>query len=395
MQLFRLAGRVVLRHRGLLALYVVMLAAFGWLMASYVGDGSDAYETVRPTVAVVDRDGSALSGALADFAAEAGELVELPDTTYALQDAAAKDLANYVLVIPAGYDEALVAAARSGDAMPALECVVSYRDARGALADERVRAYAQQLYALLSETELSVEEAVTCADEARAAEGARLEVGVVEAAGAGDGLPLDYLVFMQFSTYALFGGTAILISCGLRSLGRDQPVAGRLMAAPVSDAAHGGQLALACAGVGLAVWAAFAVLGALWCAGSLAGCDLRLALLAQAPLLALACVGAAYGYLLWGLGASGDLAHAAGNIGSMVLSFLGGTWVQQANMGAAVTAVARLTPIWWAIHAMGEVYAADALTGGLVASVAAQSGLVALFAVAITAAGGALSRARR
>ena len=103
MQLFRLAGHVVLRHRGLLALYVVMLGAFGWLMASYVGTGSSSYEAARPTIAVIDRDGSAVSEALSDYAAETGELVELPDTAYALQDAAAKDLANYVLVIPEGH----------------------------------------------------------------------------------------------------------------------------------------------------------------------------------------------------------------------------------------------------------------------------------------------------
>ena len=105
-------------------------------------------------------------------------------------------------------------------------------------------------------------------------------------------------------------------------------------------------------------------------------------------------MGSAYGYLLWGLGATGDLAHAAGNMGSMVLTFLGGTWVQQASMGAAVTAVARLTPIWWVIHAMGAVYAADGLTGELAASVLAQSAIVALFAVATAAVGTALARAR-
>lgn len=393
MQLFRLAGRVVLRHRGLLALYVVMFGAFGWLMASYVGTDSSAYEAARPTVAVIDRDGSAVSEALADYAAETGELVELPDTAYALQDAAAKDLANYVLVIPEGYGKELEAAARRGAEMPALECVVSYSDERGSLADQRVRAYVQQLYALLAETGLSAEEAVTCADQARASEGAQLKVGVI-ASGETTAMPTDYLVFMQFSTYALFGGTAILIACGLRSLGRDQPVTARLLAAPVSDSARGAQLALACLGIGLAVWAAMGLLGTLWCAGSLMGSDVRIVLLAQVPLLALACVGAAYGYLLWGLGATGDLAHAAGNMGSMVLTFLGGTWVQQTSMGAAVTAVARLTPIWWVIHAMSAVYAADGLTGELVASVLAQSAIVALFAVAIAVAGTALARAR-
>ena len=76
------------------------------------------------------------------------------------------------------------------------------------------------------------------------------------------------------------------------------------------------------------------------------------------------------------------------------MTFLGGTWVSQASMGAAVTAVARLTPIWWVIHALSEVYAATETTGELVISVAAQTGLVLLFAAAIAVAGAAIARAR-
>lgn len=75
---------------------------------------------------------------------------------------------------------------------------------------------------------------------------------------------------------------------GLRSLARDRPVHARLSAAGVSDAAREAQLALACAGVGVAVWAAMAALGAIWCAPALAGVDVALA---QVPLLALGFVG--------------------------------------------------------------------------------------------------------
>ncbi len=93
-------------------------------------------------------------------------------------------------------------------------------------------------------------------------------------------------------------------------------------AAGIPDASREAQQALACLGIGTAVWAAMGVLGVLWCSGSLGGSDPMLIALAQVPLLALACVGAAYGYLLWGLGAKGDAVHAAGNMGSMVLTFL-------------------------------------------------------------------------
>ncbi len=181
---------------------------------------------------------------------------------------------------------------------------------------------------------------------------------------------------------------------GLRSLARDRPVHARLSAAGVSDAAREAQLALACAGVGVAVWAAMAALGAIWCAPALAGVDVALVALAQVTPLALGFVGAAYGYLLWSLGATGDLAHAAGNMCSMVLTFLGGTWVSQATMGAAITAVARLTPIWWVVHAFGDVFSSSGTTGELVGSVMAQTGLVLLFAAAIAAAGTAIARTR-
>lgn len=389
MHVFRLAGRVVLRHRLLILIYVGMIACLGFLMASSVGGRATSYVAARPTVAVIDRDGSELSRAIAEAALADGERVELPDTAYALQDAAAKGLASYVLVIPEGYGEKLMAAAREAGPMPALETVTSYRETSAILMDQRVRSYAQQLFALLSQTDATTGEAVAWTGEAR---GARAEVNLIETETTG--LPTGYLVFMQFSTYALFGGVGILVATGLRSLGREQPTRQRLLAAPIGTAAWGAQVVLVCVAVGVFVWAVLGALGWLWCREDLTGVDPTLVLLAQLPLLALSLVGAAFGYLLWELGSGGEVVHAAGNIGSMVLTFLGGTWVQQANMGTVVAAVGRLTPIWWVVSALTRVYTAPAVSGALVAEVAGSCGLVLLFAVAIAVAGAAIGRAR-
>lgn len=389
MRVFRVVGRMVLRHRYLVLLYVVMLACFGFLMAGSVGGTAGSYVEARPTVAVIDRDGSAVSRAVAEVALSGGKQVELPDTAYALQDAAAKGLASYVLVIPEGYGDALVAAAREGGEPPALETVTSYQETSAVLMDERVRGCAQQIFALLSETDASVEEAVAWSEEARTS---GTEVSLIETEATG--IPVSYLVFMQFSTYALFGSVGILVASGLRSLGRDQAARQRLLVAPVGTAAWGAQVVLACLAVGVFVWAALGVLGMLWCRDDLAGVDANLVLLAQLPLLALALVGAAFGYLLWELGASSDVTHAAGNIGSMVLTFLGGTWVQQASMGAAVAAVGRATPVWWVVSALARVYEATALTTNLMTEVAASCGVVLLFAAAIAVAGAAIGQAR-
>ena len=389
MHVFRLTGRVILRHRVLILIYVGMIACLGFLMAPSVGVRAEGYVGARPTVAVIDRDGSELSRAIAEVARADGEQVELPDTAYALQDAAAKGLASYVLVIPEGYGDELTAAAREGAAMPALETVTSYQETSAILMDQRVRTYAQQLFALLAQADASTEEAVAWADEAR---DARAEVDLIETETTG--LPTSSLVFMQFSTYALFGGVGILVATGLRSLGREQPTRQRLLAAPIGTAAWGAQVVLACVAVGVFVWAVLGALGLIWCRGDLAGVDPALVLLAQLPLLALSLVGAAFGYLLWELGSNGELVHAAGNIGSMLLTFLGGAWVQQASMGAVVAAVGRLTPIWWVVSALTRVYTAPAVSGALVAEVAGSCGLVLLFAVAIAVAGAAIGRAR-
>lgn len=389
MHVFRLVGRVILRHRSLILLYVGMLACTGILMASSVGGPSDGYEPASPSVAVIDRDASELSRAVAGFALEGAEEVTLPDTAHALQDAAAKNLADYVLVIPEGYGEALVAAARGGAEMPALESVTSYREASAALMDERVRSFAQQLYALLSETDASVGEALDVAARAR---GSGVEVSLIDAGVTG--IPVSYLVYMQFSTYALFGGVGILVASGLRSLGRDQAARQRLLVAPLGAASWGAQAALACVVVSVFVWAAMGAVGWLWCRGDLAGVDPGLVLLAQLPLLALALVGASFGYLLWELGSSGEVIHAAGNIGSMVLTFLGGTWVQQASMGAAVAAAGRLTPIWWVVSALGRIYGSPSMSASLVGEVAGSCGLVLLFALTMSVAAAAVGDAR-
>lgn len=389
MHVFRLVGRVILRHRYLVLLYVGMLACLGFLMAASVGGASEGYEQTRPTVAVIDRDGSVVSHAIADVALEGGEEVTLPDTPYALQDAAAKDLASYVLLIPEGYGNALEAAARGEGEMPALETVTSYRETSAILMDERVRASAQQLYALLAETGAGAEEAVAWAAETG---GARSEVSLIETETTG--LPLSYLVYMQFSTYALLGGVGILVASGLTGLGRDRAARERVLVAPLRTASWGLQVMLACVFTGAFVWALLGALGWLFCRADLTGVDGELVLLAQLPLLALALVGSAFGYLLWELGSSSEAIHAAGNIGSMVMTFLGGTWIQQASMGTAVAAMGRLTPVWWVIDALGRVYVAPGMSGALVAEVLGACGLVLFFAVALAVAGVAVGRAR-
>lgn len=390
MPVLKIAVRLISEHRVLFAVYVLLFSVVGAFAAGSLGPVSASYETARPVVAIVDRDGSTVSRALAEHVASASEVTDLADSTRALQEAAAKNYANYVLVIPAGYGEALIDAARAGAAAPDLECVVSYTSASGSLMDERVRGYAQELYAMAAASpSASAEELVELVN---AAQGAGTSVEVVDTETPG--LPVTYLVYCQFALYALFGGIAAIVGVGLADL-RLPEVRQRIGAAPVASSAFDGQIAGAIALCGIAVWGINAAVGVALYAGELVRVPATLTALMLVILLALMLVGMAFGFLIWQLGVRRELVHALVNISAMIISFLAGTWVPLANMSAEVLAVARFTPGYWAVSAMGELVRATGVTGELVATVVANAGIVALFALAVAAAGLAVGRARR
>ena len=390
MPVLKIAVRLISEHRVLFAVYVLLFSVVGAFAAGSLGPVSASYETARPVVAIVDRDGSTVSRALAEHVASASEVTDLADSTRALQEAAAKNYANYVLVIPAGYGEALIDAARAGAAAPDLECVVSYTSASGSLMDERVRGYAQELYAMAAASpSASAEELVELVN---AAQGAGTSVEIVDTETPG--LPVTYLVYCQFALYALFGGIAAIVGVGFADL-RLPEVRQRIGAAPVASSAFDGQIAGAIALCGIAVWGINAAVGVALYAGELVRVPAALTALMLVILLALMLVGMAFGFLIWQLGVRRELVHALVNISAMIISFLAGTWVPLANMSPEVLAVARFTPGYWAVSAMGELVRATGVTGELVATVVGNAGIVALFALAVAAAGLAVGRARR
>lgn len=151
MNVFKLAVTIIARHWSYLLIYTLALGCMAILGSGAIeAPQASEFSNDAPKVAVVDRDGSELSAALKDFALKDAVEVHVEDSTFALQDAAAKDLASYVLIIPEGFQEGLVEAAHSGADAPTLETVVSYQGARGALMDQRVKAYVQSLYGFAS-----------------------------------------------------------------------------------------------------------------------------------------------------------------------------------------------------------------------------------------------------
>lgn len=390
MNVFKLALRVAMRHWSYLVIYLMAIGGM-----ALVGSGAiqvaatDEFHEDAPKIAVIDRDRSELSAALSDFAQRDAVAVEVEDSAFGLQDAAAKDLASYVLIIPEGFERGLVGAAREGDEAPALETVVSYQSARGSLANERVTSYAQALYGFAA-----VDPAASMGDIAARADAACADETPVDfVAVESQGIPARYLNYAAFSAYALFAASAIFLAVGLAPLQR-LSVRRRLVAGPVPSARYGAQVLLACLVFSLLIWVILSVAGIVLVNPLAEGASAVGVVVVVAAQLAFALVGGAVGFLLWQLGASETAANGVGNILGLVCSFFSGVWIPLSIMGETVRAAAAFTPFFWATSAMTLVAEAPSVTSEVLAQAAGEIGITVLWAVVIGVLAVALGRIR-
>ena len=136
MQVFKTAIKTVLRHPMYLIVYAGFLSMMGVFIASgltFGGTNDSEFSPYETKFAVIDRDGSALSDGLAAYLREQGIEVPIEDSQMALQDAVAKGQSSYILIVPEGFGDAFVEAARTGDELPTLETVYSFYSTEGSL----------------------------------------------------------------------------------------------------------------------------------------------------------------------------------------------------------------------------------------------------------------------
>lgn len=240
MNVFKLAVRAMARHWNYLLIYTVAFGAMALLGSGAIEvPQADGFSNDTPKVAAIDRDNSEISAALVDFALKDAVEVSVDDSTFALQDAAAKDSASYVLIIPEGFEADLLAAAREGGEAPALDTVISYPGSRGALMDQRVKAYAQSLYGFAA-TDASASASEVASEATRAfSDETPAEMLPVDSTG----YSAKYLNYAPFSTYGLFASASIFIAVGLASLRRPE-VRRRLISGPVPSGSYGLQVGL-------------------------------------------------------------------------------------------------------------------------------------------------------
>ena len=396
MSTFRNALRVAWRHPVYLVSYLAIVSLMGVLVGRLVADQAAAapssYEPVRASVAVVDEDGSDLSRAFASWAGGRFDLVET-DGTQEVQDALARSLVDCVLVLPQGFGQELLDAARAGDDLPGVQATYGTDVQTGVLAAQEASQWASlagSAAALEPDAGASV-----VGELATQAMGQRADVATLTSADAGDArTAAGATTYFNFSAYPIMSSVVVTVGLVL-SVFSESEVRRRQGCAPVSPARLDASLLGGCLVLALGAWAWTSVLGLAVFADELSGvpaANLALLLVAQ---LAISLTPLSLAFALSRLGLREQGLNAAGNIGGMVLTFLGGAWVPLSLMGEEVRTVAHFVPTYWVSDAVATLLGTGALTASDLARVGTDIGVATLFAVAIAALGLALSRARR
>lgn len=396
MSTFRSALRVAWRHPVYLVSYLAILSLMSVLVGRLVADQAAAapssYEPVRASVAVVDEDGSDLSRALASWAGGRFELVET-NGAQEVQDALARSLVDCVLVLPQGFGQELLDAARTGDDLPNVQATYGADVQTGVLAAQE----ASQWVSLAGSAAVLEPDAGAYAvgELATQAMGQRADVATLTSADAGDvRTTAGATTYFNFSAYPIMSSVVVTVGLVL-SVFSESEVRRRQGCAPVSPARLDASLLGGCLVLALGAWAWTSVLGLAVFADELSNvpaANLALLLVAQ---LAISLTPLSLAFMLSRLGLREQGLNAAGNIGGMVLTFLGGAWVPLSLMSEEVRAVAHFVPTYWVSDAVTTLLGASALTASDLARVGTDIGVATLFAVAIAALGLALSRARR
>ncbi|NEG89334.1 ABC transporter permease [Bifidobacterium aerophilum] len=140
--------RVLLAHRTYIIIYLVLMGVMMFTLSwSQITDANrpvvDTYEPAKVNVAVVDRDGNRgdIAESLRDYLSESATLVDLHDDAESLQQAVASNWTDLIVIIPSGYADRFLAAARSGDDMPQVETVTSYTSGAGTIGGMNVNGF--------------------------------------------------------------------------------------------------------------------------------------------------------------------------------------------------------------------------------------------------------------
>ena len=410
MHVYRTALRAFFRHPAYLVIYVGLVSLMGVFIGNAVGAAESGQAELAPThVALVNRetpangqgtragknasegeDAGALSAGLEDYLASSGTVKRIEDSQRAMQDALMSEDAMTLVIIPEGFTEDFLAAARSqagsGSAQtPRIETSPSFVNGAGHVADSRIDEYLAmaRLFAL-AEPQASPARIAELASEAVAASSPVAFLGEDTPANPGRALR----TYLEFAAYPLTLAIGVLSAIIVAAF-RRQDIRSRNTASPWRPTSVHLALAAACLTVATLTWAVVLGLGAGVFREGLSALGWPAFCASAAALYAFCLVPLALGFAMGLFTSSEALINGVVNIFGLASSFLSGAWAPLETAGEPIVTIAHFVP---AYYYMAALEGALDHGGPDWAALAANAGVICLFAGAFIAVGLAVAR---
>lgn len=370
MQVYKCFLKIVRRFLPMILMY------FGIFLALVIAfsnvpqpQGMQTFEGAEVKLTVIDHDNSQTSETLRNLLYSRHEEVDLPDGAEKLQDALYDRSTEYILIIPAGYEQALM----DGGGM-LLETVQLPDSYSGTYVDHLVESYVSAVRAYIN-AGTALPDALSMAMDDMA-----VQVDVAFATGNAQASAQPDKVF-YFYNYLVYSLMLMLIFglCPVLMVFREKPLAMRMDSSALPLARKNVELGLGAATLALVCFGMIIGVGFLmYGSGMLIGNSAAGILNAACFLL----VSTAMAFFIGQVSTSGNVLSALANVTGLSLCFLGGVFVPLEFMGTAMQNVAKFTPTYWYVTALDHVYE----SGSVTPEVWQGMGMQLLFAVAFFAA---------
>lgn len=320
-------------------LYFGIFLALMFLMSFAATDSNKKqYETYSLNISVIDLDHSTASKEFTDYLDSMHELVPMEDDGEMIQDSLYYQKVSYVLTIPKGFEESLLA----GKSKNLVESSKRLDSAQGFFIDEQVDQYLKTLRIYLSSGDSIKEASKKTFDSAKNCEDVT-SLSFNKEDHHSNTMMFFYFQYMPYILIAtlILGLSPILITF------RKKDLKNRLDCSSLHHMDKTLQISLGCIIFSLLIWILFILIGRI-AFGSAMFSKNGLLLILNSFVFLLICM--AIALLVSTFSPNGNVLNMITNVVSLGMCFFCGIFVPQYMLGEQVLAVGRFLPAYWYIQ---------------------------------------------
>lgn len=384
MQVFKLFLKVCRKHITSICIYIGLYAVLLSLVSTSTQKTMDDHFSMYAVdIAVIDQDNSEAAKALTAYLDSMHNLKEMEDDPVTIQDYTYYRFVQYILIIPEGFEEKLLA----GETENLLENVRIPGSVKGVFLDNQVDVFVKQMQLYLAGGfELS-----EAADEVLAALSQGKEVEVLQFEGEKNSSNPAVIYFFQYLPYIYI----LILLCGLAPIlliVNKKQVLDRTICSSLTLWQRNFQMALGSAMYSIFVYLVFFALGVLMFRKDFFCPELGYLMVNSAIFLLFAL---AMTFFICTSVTLGDSAlNLVANTVGLSMCFICGVFVPQSMLSADVLKAARFLPAYWYIKNNNMIggLSEEAFTNG---SFWTSAGIQMLFAIVMFSAALVASRVKQ